>query len=78
VEREAPCTFEPLAQLLVAEQLQDQEGHLRVLVDAGIEDLDDELAVDVPGDPDLALEARTCAQRGYAMGAPRWGGGAWA
>jgi hypothetical protein len=54
---QAPEALEALRDLLAAEQLHDEEGHLRRLVVAGVEDVDDELALDVGGDLRLALEA---------------------
>src|SRR6185437_5970888 len=55
--RQPADALEALAELLPPEQLHDEERHGRRVVDARVEDLDDELAVDVRCDLGLALEA---------------------
>jgi hypothetical protein len=56
VGRQALEPLQALRELLAAQELHDHEGHLRRRVDARVEDLDDELALDVGRDAGLALE----------------------
>ena len=57
LDGKAPEPLDALAELLAAEQLHHQEGLARGLVDPGVEDVDDELALDVGRDLGLAHEA---------------------
>jgi hypothetical protein len=54
--REASDAFQRARQLFAAQKLHRQERHLRRFVDAGIEHIDDVVAVDLRGDARLALE----------------------
>jgi hypothetical protein len=54
---QAPDAIQVLAQVLAPEQLHDQEGHVRLLVDARVRDLDDEIALEPGGHPRLAPES---------------------
>ena len=55
--REPPETLQALPEILAAEQLHHQERHPRGLVDPGVEDVDEVIALDRSGDRGLALEA---------------------
>ncbi len=55
--REAAQPREPLTEILPVEELHHDEGDLGGLVDPGVRDIDDVLALDLSGDVGLALEA---------------------